>query len=565
MVCHRSLVISAIAALGLVVSLGADRSRGPGGLTPLTPPKSAEAKADERPPLASRPYTIKVWMTADPLTRLDAKAREELLRAWQGFVRRFVGTPWSVTLQEGSGPFAAGTLETLKAADLKPFGARVDKLWLIGASANPSGGLRFAGREFDVTTGDLGPLCEVLAPYPADAARRLLKLSLIMFRPFAEVGSAGAGDTSLTVQGADLNAADPIGAVAPVGSVFVPFRVFQRPNGVTTRLDLIRYSYLRIKSADGSTARCDIISSLRDPLSRRVVGRNKLIALGVKPSAVPTRFRFTTNEKLPKPIAGYTLTVRDVPDGPAREVGTTDREGRIVVPPGMAEGLVVFRLLAGNIEPLVEFPGMPGETAVERVLKVDPKAATVTLETKLNALKDQVIDLVAIRARLEARMKARAEGGAWDEVRSLLDEYKKLPPKIGFVEQVNKLRDDAMTQQQATKKAILTKTAQAQLADAEALVTQYLDDEMFTAYETAWKDSQEQKPTPAAPATAPATAAQPKPKAPTNPGLPESEPPRPAPAAAVKPAPAPIPAPAAKPGPTSPGIRGPGGAPPVPF
>jgi hypothetical protein len=388
-----------------------------------------------------------------------------------------------------------------------------------------------------------------------------LKLSLIMFRPIAEVGSAGAGDTSLTVQGADLDAADPIGAVAPVGSVFVPFRVFQRANGAVVRLDLIQYSYLRIKSVDGSTARCDIISSLRDPLSRRVVGRNKLIALGVKPSAEPTRFRFITNERLPKPIAGYTLTVRDVPDGPPREVGTTDREGRIVVPPGMAEGLVVFRLLAGNIEPLVEFPGMPGETAVERVLKVDPKAATVALETKLNALKDQVIDLVAIRARLEARMKARAEGEAWDEVKSLLDEYKKLPPKSGFVEQVKKLRDDATAQQQATKKAILTKTAQAQLADAEALVTQYLDDEMFTAYENAWKDSQEPKPTASVPA------AKPKPKAPANFALPATTPPRPAPAAAVKPVPAPTPAPApvTKPSPKAPGVRPPGGPAPVPF
>lgn len=525
MVRQRSLVTATGAILALLASFGADASRE----VILKPPAAAtKLAAKKRPPLAARPYTIRVWTYVESDARLDAKGKGELLQAWQRFVQRFVGAPWEVEIRDDSGPFAIATLDAIQGPELKPLGGGVDKLWMIRVSANPGGGYRFAGREFDTATGNLGPLCEVSVPYPSDAARRLLKLSMAMFRPFAEVGSAGAGDTALTIQGSALAAADPIGQVAVVGGVFTPFRVFQKANGTVVRLDLIRYSYLRVRSIDGSSARCDIVSSLRDPLSKRVVGRNSLIALGVKPSAVPSRFRFTTNDKEPKPIAGYTLTVRDVPDGPPHEVGTTDRDGRIVVPPGMADGLVIFRLLAGNIEPLVEFPGMPGETEEERVIKVDPKAATVTLETRLNALKDEVVDLVAIRARLEARLKARADGEAWDEVKTLIDEYKKLPPKSGFVDRINQLREEATAQQQATKKAILTKTAQAQIADAESLVTRYLDDDMFQAYENAWKESQQVASTPAA-----------KPKGPANLGRPSvtpppsSTPPRPAAVAAT--------------------------------
>jgi hypothetical protein len=534
-------VTRASVLLGFLALLGADAGRNVEVSPPPAAPKKPEAK--KRPPLAGRPYTIHVWAEAEPAARLDAKGKAELLGSWRGYVERFVGAPWEVTIRTDSGPFALGGLESLRAADLKALASEVDKLWMVRIAPNPAGGYRFAGREYDTTTGNLGPFCEVVAPYPADAARRLLRLSLILFRPFAEVGSAGAGDTSLTIQGSALTAADPIGEVAAVGSVFTPFRVFQRPNGAVIRLDMIRYSYLRVRSMDGSSARCDIISSLRDPLSKRVVGKNALIALGVKPSAVPTRFRFLTNAReAPEPVAGYTLTVRDVPDGPPREVGTTDRDGRIVVPPGMAENLVIFRLLAGNIEPLVEFPGMPGETGEERVIKVDPRSATVALETKLNALKDEVIDLVAVRARLEARLKARAEGEAWAEVKSLLDEYKKLPAKSGFVERVTALREAAMAAQQATKKAILTKTAQAQLADAEALVTRYLDDDMFQAYENAWKESQQVAATPA-----------PK-KGPANFGKPAVPPPSPPPV--VAPA-APRPAAVAPANPASPPVRRP--------
>lgn len=542
---QRSLVTRASVLLpGLLMLLGADAGRN----VEIPPPTAALKKpeAQKRPPLAGRPYTIHVWAEAEPAARLDAKGKAELLDSWRGYVERFIGAPWEVTIRTDSGPFALGGLESIQAADLKPLGTGIDKLWMIRMAPNPAGGYRFAGREYDTTTGDLGPYCEVVALYPADAARRLLKLSLILFRPFAEVGSAGVGDTSLTIQGSALTAADPIGKVAGVGSVFTPFRVFQRPTGAVIRLDMIRYSYLRVRSMDGSSARCDIISSLRDPLSKRVVGRNALIALGVKSSAVPTRFRFLTNAKeAPEPVAGYTLTVRDVPDGPPREVGTTGRDGRIVVPPGMAENLVIFRLLAGNIEPMVEFPGVPGETEEERIIKVDPKAATVALETKLNALKDQVVDLVAVRARLEARLKARADGEAWGEVKTLLDEYKKLPAKSGFVERVNALREAAMAEQQATKKAILTKTAQAQLADAEALITRYLDDDMFQAYENAWKESQQVAATPA-PKKGPANFGKPA-VPPTSPPPAVVAPANPAPAPAPRPVPKPAASPPAKP------------------
>ena len=62
------------------------------------------------------------------------------------------------------------------------------------------------------------------------------------------------------------------------------------------------------------------------------------------------------------PAAGYTLTARLVPDGQPRELGMTDRAGRIVLKPGFASGLVILRLLAGNVEPIVELPIMPGES-----------------------------------------------------------------------------------------------------------------------------------------------------------------------------------------------------------
>ena len=91
----------------------------------------------------------------------------------------------------------------------------------------------------------------------------------------------------------------------------------------------------------------------------------------------------------------------------------TDRGGRIVLQPGFADGLVILRLLAGNVEPVVEFPIMPGESSEERVIPFTPRPQTVALEAEVDSLRDEVVDLVALRARLEARMEARLKGEDW--------------------------------------------------------------------------------------------------------------------------------------------------------
>src|SRR5205823_2005241 len=104
--------------------------------------------------------------------------------------------------------------------------------------------------------------------------------------------------------------------------------------------------YLRVESLDGPVARCAIHSALRDPLTRRIAQKSTVVALGSAPGPHPTRLRFLT---LPDkaPAAGYLVTARSLPDGQARDVGTTDREGRLVVQPGSSDGLLALRLLAG--------------------------------------------------------------------------------------------------------------------------------------------------------------------------------------------------------------------------
>jgi hypothetical protein len=209
-----------------------------------------------------------------------------------------------------------------------------------------------------------------------------------------------------------------------------------------------------------------------------------VVALGLKPGNSSIKLRFV-NKADRAPAAGYTLMARLVPDGQPYELGTTDRAGRIELKPGFASGLVILRLLAGNVEPIAEMPIMPGEGSEERLIPVDPKPETVALESQLNSMRDEIVDLVAMRARLEARMKARLEGEDWAGLDQALKEFARLTPRDHFTQQLTQLKDDAAHRQAEFKKAILTKTLSAQFSELEATIDRYMEDDAFKAYREA--------------------------------------------------------------------------------
>lgn len=434
------------------------------------------------------PYRIEASVRIDPNARIDARARDHLLNEWRALVNRFVGAPWDLSIAKDPGAELAAPLESLDAKSFAPLSQDRDKVWAIRIEPAQAG-YSLSGREFDVSTGRLGPTLVRPVPIVEDLPRGLLRLTLDLFSPSADLVGQEAGGAILAVRGAAIEPASPAGRVVGPGSIFQPVRIVFQPDG-STRILTLPFSYLRVERVDGAQAHCSIVSGFRDPFTQRMARKNKLVALGAKPADRPTRLKFVTRPDM-TPAAGYVLTARTLPDGPSREVGFTDRQGKIVLEPGFASELVVLRLLAGSVEPMVELPLMPGELATERTIPFVPKPATVVLEAQLDALRDSVVDLVASRARLESRLKARAEGEDWAGVEATLNEFTKLTSRDLLASKLTTLKEDAARQQALTKTAILTKTAQAQIAEIQALIDRYLDDEIVRSYTEALQASRD--------------------------------------------------------------------------
>lgn len=160
----------------------------------------------------------------------------------------------------------------------------------------------------------------------------------------------------------------------------------------------------------------------------------------------------------------------------------TDRAGRIALKPGFADNLVVLRLVAGTAEPLREFPIMPGESSEERDIPIDPRPLSIAYQVQLDALRDEIIDLVAQRSRLEKRMEARLQGDDLDGLQQALKQYVLLPRRDQYADRLSKMKETATKQQAESKALVLSKNIQARFSELEGLVDRYLDNEAFQAY-----------------------------------------------------------------------------------
>jgi hypothetical protein len=446
-----------------------------------------------------KPYSIRILLDLEPKARIDPPRREAIVEQWLGFVERFVGAPWKLEFADSLGTFPAVAIDDLKSADLKPFASKVDKVWAIRFyQQGPT--LILEGRELDVLTNELGETHRREVIYPIDAPRELFRLSLEMFTPTAEVGEQKAGGVYFLVQGGAIPVNSSLGAVASPGTIFRVLRIFPKPDGAPPEIVEVRYSYFRVERMEGPTARCEIIKGIGDPLTNRYARENKLVGLGIKPSSTPTRLRFLFKGDR-QPAVGFRLVSRSIPSGlKPTDVGMTDREGRIVIKPGFADGLVSLRLMAGNDEPMLDIPVMPGETPEERTIVFEPRPLTLALEAKLDALRDAIIDVVAIRSRLESRMKARLDGEDWAGLDEAIKEFRKLTPKSDFEAKLNRIREEGEHQETESKTLVLTKNARAQLDDTKGLIDRYLDDDAIRSYEDAAQRAKAEQARPKAPA-----------------------------------------------------------------
>lgn len=433
-----------------------------------------------------QPYRIDLRFSVAENVAIDSATANRALGDLKALSDRVIGQPWRLQARWVEGEIWDTDFELWQQwpepiqYDRKTTFPS-DKIWLVRArAAGDSGSLELVGREFDFRSGILGPMRRRVTTL-ADLPRGLLLIGRDLFRPMAEVVGNEGGGVRLRVQGSGLTAASPDGAVVREGQYFQLVRLFYERSGKFVASSIEPWTYLKAGKPDTTGVVAQIISSFRDPVGRKYRQTNKLMALAFNPSDTATQLSFnqlvnTNGTPVRHPVAGYKVEIHRWPDGEVMSTHVTDRDGRLKVDPPVGLDFFGVRLVGGAIEPLLDVPVLAGD-AVPAIL-ADTKPAAVEFEQKLIAFRDELLDVIARRLVIEARLADRTKSADWDRVAELLRAWKATPIASTFVNQLADWKVTAQKRQITEKKAIFTQSAQALMAELETLVSRYESQEV---------------------------------------------------------------------------------------
>jgi hypothetical protein len=408
------------------------------GQAPETP-KVLEASAPTPGPSSVLPieeqaYWVEFRIAYEAGLQLTAFAKERLQAQLRWAAWAALGEFWEVRVgpsQPGPVPSSPRWLQELDPQSYESLVQETDKIFFC--HVRPEGGFFEVWlRELDLVFLQLGPVFRDRARELTQVPQVILSLSLQAFTPHGAVASATPREIWVRLRGAGRRILDPQLQVFTTGLVFRPYRSEPGQSSEQTRPLPIHWSYLVVRSVEGSQARCRLVTGVRGlPIPQPARDPSEIQLQGVKGSGEPTVLRVVSAAD-GQPAVALEVELRPLDSNLLVPMGTTDYEGKLVItdPPG--RGSLVLIYLRQGRRPIAILPLLPGSGAVPSIeVPLDP--LRVSFEGRLAALQDEVIDYVTERTVLANTLNSFIEQQRWKEAAQIVERLKSLPSQAEFL------------------------------------------------------------------------------------------------------------------------------------
>jgi hypothetical protein len=212
----------------------------------------------------------------------------------------------------------------------------------------------------------------------------------------------------------------------------------------------VPWTYLILNEL-GDIPKCGFISHTRRPLAARRRGRVDYIALRLPRERSETILRAHAREDENRPLIGYQVYMQDGPEAERQLVGATGPDGRLSIPPGESPVLMVYIKSGSQL-----VAKLPIASGAQRELDVPLLDETPRLnaEAKLGLLREDLIDLVAQRQILIARINAAIDQKNFDAAPGLIEKLERLPARAIFDRQLRQLEQSSRSDVPMVQKRI---------------------------------------------------------------------------------------------------------------
>ncbi|TWT35650.1 hypothetical protein KOR34_05440 [Posidoniimonas corsicana] len=201
----------------------------------------------------------------------------------------------------------------------------------------------------------------------------------------------------------------------------------------------VPWTYLLVGEAgDNPTAK--FVSHTRRPLPSRRRGRVERLAVRLPRRSAPITLRAHAKADPARALVGYQVFIQDGEDAEREPAGATGPDGRLVIEPGEAPILMAY--IKSGSQLVAKVPVAPGSVDEMDVPLLD-ETTRLNAEAKLGILREDLIDLVAQRKILIARIDAAIEAKNYDQAVRLITDLERLPARAIFDRQLRNLEQSS--------------------------------------------------------------------------------------------------------------------------
>jgi hypothetical protein len=360
-------------------------------------------------------YRIKLIVAVEPGGELSGRCEQELSADLAARAAAVVGGSWRIEVVPPPAELRQQLLHSLAAISTDALPAELlaaDKVLLVGVRF-ASGKYRVEARELDVVTRLWNTT--IRGETSQRAAVRSLALDALLraFAPQARIESTAGNTATLRLRAAALAPRDRrLPAIRP-GAALRPVLVKCDARGVLAAgtAEVVPGVYLTPTSTSGASITCRIDAGAESAAIPDYHPHRQRLVLAISPSTDATTLKLVSRGDPSAALEGY-----DVLDG-QELLGRSDRRGFVQVAPG--ESAVRMLTIRRGEATLASLPLAVG-LQPEVTLSVAGGDDSLALEAAIAALEDGLIDLVARRQVLAARIRAAAKAGDMSGGQALL-------------------------------------------------------------------------------------------------------------------------------------------------
>jgi hypothetical protein len=390
--------------------------------------------ADKKWTLA--PYRIHITLAVDSAKRPQPNLPQDLQQAITERVASHIGPLWTAEVRiaaDGASRRQCFEAREIPWDEFPSEFKEFDKLLWLGVRAVPQG-YELTAREFDVYTRRWAPAHQRTVSQRSYLAEACFDLLTGVFTPLAVIEPIADDDAQvrLAFKGSDLprrSAADPF---TRSGDLFQPLlrRSDRAGKVLESGATPVPWTFLTAASFDkGGQWLADVHTGTRRPFGVQRRGRVEQLALALRNPPGPAKVRFHARSDREQGLAGYEV-FRMADDGSSKLLGVTDRQGVISVPP--AEDVPVSMILLRSDGLLLAKLPVPSSSGPLLEIPVADSVARLRAQSEAQVVREQLVDVVARRSIMIARIKSLLEKGRLDDAKQLMFELDSLPTSSVF-------------------------------------------------------------------------------------------------------------------------------------